>query len=94
MKKQKKKYRTTTTSTSGKEVPCLQVVVPRPSKKPLVATWGGISLVHKRKAIIEDKPYKVYGGRTELVKDCWQIPVNCVEAKKILKYTTFANLLM
>ena len=26
------------------------------------------SLVHKRKAIIEDKPYKVYGGRTELVK--------------------------
>ena len=60
MKKQKKKYRTTTTSTSGKEVPCLQVVVPRPSKKPLVATWGGISLVHKRKAIIEDKPYKVY----------------------------------
>ena len=68
MKKQKKKYRTTTTSTSGKEVPCLQVVVPRPGKKPLVATWGGISLVHKRKAIIEDKPYKVYGGRTELVK--------------------------
>lgn len=68
MKKQKKKYRTTTTSTSGKEVPCLQVVVPRPGKKSLVATWGGISLVHKRKAIIEDKPYKVYGGRTELVK--------------------------
>lgn len=68
MKKQKKKYRTTTTSTSGKEVPCLQVVVPRPGKKPLVATWGGIFLVRKRKAIIEDKPYKVYGGRTELVK--------------------------
>lgn len=60
MKKQKKKYRTTTTSTSGKEVPCLQVVVPRPGKKPLVATWGGISLAHKRKAIIEEKPYKVY----------------------------------
>ena len=36
--------------------------------KPLVATWGGISLVHKRKAVIEDIPYKVYGGRTELVK--------------------------
>ena len=29
---------------------------------------GGISLVHKRKAVIEDIPYKVYGGRTELVK--------------------------
>ena len=39
-----------------------------PNKKPLVATWGGISLVHKRKAVIEDIPYKVYGGRTELVK--------------------------
>ena len=59
---------TTTTSTSGKTVPCLQVVVERPNKKPLVATWGGISLVHKRKAVIEDIPYKVYGGRTELVK--------------------------
>lgn len=66
--KQKAKYKTTTTSTSGKTVPCLQVVVERPNKKPLVATWGGISLVHKRKAVIEDIPYKVYGGRTELVK--------------------------
>lgn len=25
-------------------------------------------IVHKRKAVIEDIPYKVYGGRTELVK--------------------------
>ena len=66
--KQKAKYKTTTTSTNGKTVPCLQVVIERPDKKPLVATWGGISLVHKRKAFIEDKPYKVYGGRTELVK--------------------------
>lgn len=68
VKKQKAKYKTTTTSTSGKTVPCLQVVVERPGKKPLVATWGGISLAHKRKAVIEDKPYKVYGGRTELIK--------------------------
>jgi hypothetical protein len=66
--KQKAKYRTTTISTSGKIVPCLQVVVERPGKRPLVATWGGISLVHKRKAVIEDKPYKVYSGRTELIK--------------------------
>lgn len=33
-----------------------------------MATWGGISLAHKRKAVIEDTPYKVYGGRTELIK--------------------------
>lgn len=33
-------------------------------KRPLgIPAWGD-----KRKAIIEDKPYKVYGGRTELVK--------------------------
>lgn len=68
IKKQKAKYKTTITSTSGKTVPCLQVVVERPGKKPLVATWGGISLTYKRKAVIEDKPYKVYGGRTELIK--------------------------
>ena len=66
--KQRAKYQSTTVSASGKTVPCLQVVVNRPGKKPLVATWGGISLVHKRKAVIEDRPYKVYGGRTELIK--------------------------
>ena len=66
--KQKARYKSITTSTSGKTVPCLKVVVERPDRKPLVAIWGGISLVHKRKAVIEDKPYKVYGGRTELIK--------------------------
>lgn len=66
--KEKAKYRTTTKSTSGKTVPCLQVVIERSGKKPLVATWGGISLAHKRKAVIKDKPYTVYGGRIELIK--------------------------
>lgn len=62
------KYKTTTTSTNGRTVPCLQVVVPREDKSPLVATWGGISLSYKKKAVIEDAPYQVYGGRTELIK--------------------------
>lgn len=62
------KYKTTTTSTNGRTVPCLQVVVPREAKPPLVATWGGISLSYKKKAVIEDAPYQVYGGRTELIK--------------------------
>lgn len=66
--KQKVKYKTTTTNTGGKTVSCLRVVVERPGKKSLIATWGGLSLVHKRKAVIEDKPYKVYSGRTELIK--------------------------
>jgi hypothetical protein len=42
--------------------------VPREDKPPLVATWGGISLSYKKKAVIEDAPYQVYGGRTELIK--------------------------
>ncbi|HFI0702975.1 TPA: reverse transcriptase domain-containing protein [Streptococcus suis] len=62
------KYKTKTTSTNGRTVPCLQVVVPREDKPPLVATWGGISLSYKKKAVIEDAPYQVYGGRTELIK--------------------------
>lgn len=62
------KYKTTTTSTNGRTVPCLQVVVPREDKPPLVATWGGISLSYKKKAVIEVAPYQVYGGRTELIK--------------------------
>ena len=66
--KEKSKYKDTTISTSGKTVPCLKVIIERPDKKPLVAIWGGISLSYKRKAIIQDKPYKVYGGRTELIK--------------------------
>lgn len=66
--KVKAKYKSTTTSTTGKTVPCLKVVVERPGRKPLVAIWGGISLTHKRKAVIEDKPYTVFGGRTELLK--------------------------
>jgi group II intron reverse transcriptase/maturase len=68
MNKQKTRYRSTIISTSGKTVPCLKVVIERPGKKPLVAIWGGISLVHKRKTVIDDMPYKVYGGRTELIK--------------------------
>ena len=62
------KYKTTTTSTNGRTVPCLQVVVPREDKPPLVATWGGVSLSYKKKTVIEDAPYQVYGGRTELIK--------------------------
>lgn len=62
------KYKTTTTSTNGRTVPCLQVVVPREDKPPLGATWGGISLSYKKKTVIEDAPYQVYGGRTELIK--------------------------
>ena len=46
----------------------LRVVVPREGKKPLVATWGGISLEGNMKATLDDDPPKRYGNRTELVK--------------------------
>jgi hypothetical protein len=55
----------------GKEYKGLQVVVPKPdtSKKPLVATWGGISLKRDMKATLNDQPAKLYNtGRTELVQ--------------------------
>lgn len=46
----------------------LQVSIPRPEKKPLVATWGGVSLSWDSKATLEEQPRKVYGGYSELVQ--------------------------
>ena len=69
MKKMQKKYSTTTTDArTGKTLKCLEVRVERTDKKPLIARWGGISLARKPHAVIDDQPYKVWGGRTELLK--------------------------
>lgn len=69
MNKIKKKYACEITDkTSGKTLKCIQVIVERKDKKPLIAQFGGISLTHKRKTVIDDIPYKVWGGRTELLK--------------------------
>lgn len=46
----------------------LQVSIPRQDKKPLVATWGGISLEWDNKATLEDKPPTFYTGQSELVQ--------------------------
>jgi group II intron reverse transcriptase/maturase len=47
----------------------LQVTVPREGKKPLVATWGGISLAWDCKAAVEDKPHQApWNNRSELEK--------------------------
>jgi ribosomal protein L44E len=56
---------------NGKEYTGLQVVVPKPdkSKKPLVATWGGISLKWDIRATLDEQPPKLHNkGRTELVQ--------------------------
>ena len=69
VKKMKEKYASETDpDKAGKALKCLRVVVERKDKKPLVAQFGGISLTHKRKAVIDDTPYKVWGGRTEILK--------------------------
>jgi len=62
-----RKYQATL-ETKGKTYKGLQVVRERPGKKPLVATWGGISLVWTLKAQLNDQPQLVYSGRTELVE--------------------------
>ncbi len=46
----------------------LQVSIPRQDKKPLIATWGGVSLSWDIKATIEEQPQHVWTGRSELVQ--------------------------
>ncbi len=46
----------------------LQVSIPRQDKKPLIATWGGVSLSWDIKATIEEQPQQVWTGRSELVQ--------------------------
>jgi Type II intron maturase len=52
----------------GKKFKGLQVSVPRQDKKPLVATWGGVSLSWDIEATLEEQPQRVWTGRSELVQ--------------------------
>ncbi|GAC1636163.1 MAG: reverse transcriptase domain-containing protein [Ktedonobacteraceae bacterium] len=62
------KYRTTL-PTEGRTYKGLHVVVVREGKKPLVATWGGISLAWDNKATIQDRSHQLaWNNRTELEK--------------------------
>jgi group II intron reverse transcriptase/maturase len=64
------KYRTEV-EVNGKKYKVLQVTVPKhdESKKPLVATWGGIPLSWDIKATIAERPLKVrWKGQTELIR--------------------------
>jgi hypothetical protein len=53
----------------GKEYKGLQVIVPKPdkSKKPLVATWGGIPLKRNMEATLNEQTPRLWNDRTELV---------------------------
>jgi group II intron reverse transcriptase/maturase len=46
----------------------LQAVKPRIGKKPLVATWGGIRLIRKVNAPLDDNPPRIWNHRTEVVQ--------------------------
>lgn len=61
------KYQTTLTVDDHTSLG-LQVIISREEKKPLIATWGGIPLVRKPQAILNDQPSLIWVGRSELEK--------------------------
>jgi group II intron reverse transcriptase/maturase len=69
MRKMRQKYSAETTDArTGKTLKCLEVLVEREGKRPLIARWGGISLTRQPHAVIDDQPTRVWGGRTELLQ--------------------------
>ena len=60
-----KKYQTER-EVEGKQYKVFQVVIPREGKKPLVATWGGVTLTWDIGATIEDRPRRKWNSRSEL----------------------------
>ena len=62
-----KKYQTEIVG-EGKRFKVFQVVITREGKKPLVATWGGITLTWDIRATIEDRPPRQWNRRSELEK--------------------------
>ena len=63
-----RKYQTTTQTPHG-TMKCLEVIVPREGKKPLIARFGGIPLRRQNAAILTDQPFLVFRNqRNELLK--------------------------
>jgi group II intron reverse transcriptase/maturase len=63
-----RKYQTTTETPYG-PLKCLEVVVPRAGKKPLVARFGGIPLRRQETVLLNDQPFQVFRNeRNELLK--------------------------
>jgi group II intron reverse transcriptase/maturase len=68
VKKMFHKYRTITTTPDG-PMKCLEVVIERQGKKPLIARFGGIPLRRKNRVILTDQdPRTLPFRRNELVK--------------------------
>ena len=62
-----RRYRAVRPTERGPRV-TLQVAVAREGKPPLVATWGRTDLVHRRGAVLDDAPAKVWNPRTDIVQ--------------------------
>src|SRR5947199_10092499 len=62
-----KKYQTEI-EREGKRYKVFQVMIHREGKKPLIATWGGITLTWDMQAPVEDWPGWKWSGRSELEK--------------------------
>jgi Type II intron maturase len=52
----------------GKRYKVFQVIIAREGKKPLGATWGGITLTWDIQAPIQDRPLRKWNSRSELEK--------------------------
>jgi group II intron reverse transcriptase/maturase len=62
------KYHATRETEHGPRA-CLKVIRDRPGKKPLTAHFGGLPLVRKKTAILEDRPTGRFGPqRTEIIQ--------------------------
>jgi group II intron reverse transcriptase/maturase len=63
-----RKYQTTTQTPHG-TMKCLEIIVPREGKKPLIARFGGIPLHRQNAAILTDQPFLMFRNqRNELLK--------------------------
>lgn len=63
-----RKYQTTTQTPHG-TMKCLEIIVPREGKKPLIARFGGIPLRRQNAAILIDQPFLMFRNhRNELLK--------------------------
>jgi group II intron reverse transcriptase/maturase len=61
-----RRYRAQVQTDQGPRVGLRVTVERREDKPPLVATWGGLPLVHRTAAVLDDDPPRIWGSRTEL----------------------------
>jgi len=61
------KYKTTHRGPDGPRK-CIELVIERPDKKPLIARFGGIALKRNHKAVLKDEPQIIFNQRNELIQ--------------------------